>query len=440
MEKPKSENQPAETEANKDSKPTEQENKQKAVVDMQAPDITNPADKIDEQDFIINPNKFVNTTGKEIDYQKLIAHFGCHGVDETLKTKFEAVTGQTMHHMLRRDIFFAHRDFHVFLKAVEDKKPVYLYTGRGPSTDSMHLGHLLPFIFCKYLQDVFGCPMVIQITDDEKYFYQPQQSEKFKPKDLNWFSEIALENIKDIIACGFDESKTFIFRDCDYIGTMYPNICRMQRHITYSQVKGIFGFDGSENTGKVAYPAIQAVPCMSSTFPHIFGDKNNAVCLIPCGIDQDPYFRMTRDIAQRMKFPKPTGIYSKFFPALQGFDGKMSSSIPNSAIFLTDTPAQIKNKINKYAFSGGKVTLEEHRKYGADIDVDVSYNYLRFFLEDDAKLDDIGKKYKSGEMLTSEVKSVLIDILQKVVGDHQAARKNVSMEMVHRFMKIRPIK
>lgn len=54
---------------------------------------------------------------------------------------------------------------------VEKGKKIYLYTGRGPSTESMHLGHLLPFIFCKYMQDALDCPIVIQLTDDEKYFY-----------------------------------------------------------------------------------------------------------------------------------------------------------------------------------------------------------------------------------------------------------------------------
>lgn len=167
----------------------------------------------------------------------------------------------------------------------------------------MHLGHLLPFIFCKYLQDVFNCPIVIQITDDEKYFYQkpidkPQKGEK-KEKDLEWFQNAALDNIKDIIACGFDVNKTFIFKDTDFIGHMYQNVVRMQKQITYNQIKGIFGLDGSENSGKVAFPAIQAVPCMPSTFPFIFdlNQKKQPWCLIPCGIDQDPYFRMTRDIA-----------------------------------------------------------------------------------------------------------------------------------------------
>ena len=67
----------------------------------------------------------------------------------------------------------------------------------------------------------------------------------------------------------------------------------------------------------------------------------------------------------------------------------MSSSDPNSSIFLTDTPAQITNKIKKFAFSGAPKTLEDLRDFGCDLSVDIPYNYLRFFLEDDVKLKEI---------------------------------------------------
>jgi len=50
------------------------------------------------------------------------------------------------------------------LDRYEQKKPFYLYTGRGPSSDSMHLGHMIPFLFCQYLQEIFDCPLVIQLT------------------------------------------------------------------------------------------------------------------------------------------------------------------------------------------------------------------------------------------------------------------------------------
>lgn len=119
---------------------------------------------------------------------------------------------------------------------------------------------------------------------------------------------------------------------------------RIQKCVTFNQVKGIFGFGDSDPIGKIAFPAVQATPAFSSTFPFIFGAKK-VHCLIPCAIDQDPYFRMTRDVAPRLGFPKPALIHSIFFPALQGAKTKMSASNENSAVFLTDTPKQIKTKV-----------------------------------------------------------------------------------------------
>ena len=72
----------------------------------------------------------------------------------------------------------------------------------------------------------------------------------------------------------------------------------------------------------------------------------------------------------------------------------MSSSDPNSSIFMTDTPNQIKNKINKHGFSGGQETEEEHRRLGGDTEVDVSYQYLSFFMDDDQELERIGEVSK----------------------------------------------
>ena len=146
-----------------------------------------------------------------------------------------------------------------------------------------------------------------------------------------------------------------------------------------------------DNIGKIHFCAVQAAPSFSNSFPHIFGEVYNIPCLIPCAIDQDPYFRLTRDVAQKLKYPKPSLIHSRFFPALQGPQTKMSASDANSSIFMTDTPNQIKNKINKHGFSGGRETEEEHRKYGGDTDVDVAYQYLSFFLDDDEELAKIGE-------------------------------------------------
>jgi tryptophanyl-tRNA synthetase len=95
--------------------------------------------------------------------------------------------------------------------------------------------------------------------------------------------------------------------------------------------------------------------------------------LIPDAIDQDPYFRMTRDVCPRIGYQKPAVLHAKFFPALQGLFTKMSASEDFSAVFLTDTPEQIHHKITKYAFSGGGATMKEHREKGANLEVDVPY-------------------------------------------------------------------
>ena len=95
----------------------------------------------------------------------------------------------------------------------------------------------------------------------------------------------------------------------------------------------------------------------------------------------------------------------------------MSSSVGTSAILLTDNQADIKKKINKYAVSGGGQTVEEHRANGANLDIDVPFQYLTFFLEDDVKLAEVKEKYSSGEMLTGEVKQLLISCLQKWVAE-----------------------
>lgn len=249
---------------------------------------------------------------------------------------------------------------------------------------------------------------------------------------------MGMNNIKDIIAFGFDPEKTFIFSDIDYIKTLYPNVLKVQKHINYSQIKGIFGFKEADNIGKFAFPPVQAVPAFSNSFPHIFGD-NHYPCLIPAAIDQDPYFRMTRDIAQKLKYQKPASIYSSFFPALQGKKSKMSSSDANSSILVTDKMADIKKKINKYALSGGGQTIEEHRANGADLDVDVPFQYLQFFLEDDERLEEIRVKYSSGEMLTGEVKVELIKVIQEFVADFQERRSRVTDDDVKKFLSVRKI-
>uniref|UniRef100_A0A7S2P106 tryptophan--tRNA ligase n=1 Tax=Leptocylindrus danicus TaxID=163516 RepID=A0A7S2P106_9STRA len=394
-----------------------------------------------------------------IDYDKLVDKFGSKLIEEDLLQRFAALVekrggkdAEGLHRFLRRGIFFSHRDLDVIVGLLEKGKKVFLYTGRGPSSSAMHLGHLIPFQFTAYLQRALDLPCVIQMTDDEKFLfkgvYKPPTSGTSTGDNLSYFQNLTVENARDIIACGFVKEKTFLFSDMEYVGRMYPNIVKIWRSVTTSTVTGIFGFTGSDNIGKVAFPAIQAAPSFASSFPTVLGTVQNeenlfAGCLIPCAIDQDPYFRMTRDVAHRL-VPKdhPTGgkpslIHSKFFPPLQGSQGKMSSSDTNSAIFLTDTKEEIREKITTQAFSGGQETSKLQRELGANLETDVSYQWLTFFLEDDELLKSIGDDYSTGSgefWATGKVKAKLISELNVLVEGHQARRALVTDDVVKEFM------
>jgi len=367
---------------------------------------------------------------KGVDYEKLIKVFGCTSLHKDLIDRFERLTGQKSHQLLRRGIYFCHREFNKILDCIEQGKPFYLYTGRGPSDAGIHLGHAVPFVFNKYLQDVFGCILVIQITDDEKFIYK----ENLK---LEKTIEMGHENIKDIIAFGFNPLKTFIFSDCEYIPHIYKNCIKIQKAITFNTVRSLFGFTNSDNIGKIAFPAMQCAPCFPDTFPHIFGNKKDYYCLIPCAIDQDPYFRMTRDICQKMGYKKTCTIYAKFLPALEGKNTKSSSSGNRPLILMNDKPSEVKTKINKFAFSGGKGTAEEQKELGANLDVDVSYSYLEFWLADDDKLAEIKEKYSTGKMLTGEIKSILVQVLNDFLKEYQDRRSKVTDDDVKLFTTVR---
>ncbi|KAJ2942072.1 hypothetical protein O0L34_g10989 [Tuta absoluta] len=402
------------------------------MTEEQVDQVNNLSVKDDDED-VVDPWNVAGKSETGIDYDKLIKRFGSSKIDQELIDRFEKVTGKKAHPLLRRGIFFSHRDLHTILNLFEQGKKFYLYTGRGPSSDSMHVGHMIPFLFTKWLQEVFNVPLIIQLTDDEKCLWKDIKLEDAR--------QMAYNNAKDIIAVGFDINKTFIFNDLDFIGqcpAFYQNMLRIQKCVTFNQVKGIFGFGDSDVIGKITFPSIEAAPAFSTSFPFIFDNKVYP-CLIPCAIDQDPYFRMTRDVAARLKLPKPALIHASFLPALQGAQQKMSGSDPNSSIFLSDTPKQIKNKINKYAFSGGQATVEEHREKGGNTDVDISYKYLTFFLDDDERLAQIKKDYESGQLLTGELKKIAVDTITPIIQEYQARRAQVTDDVMQEYFKLRKI-
>lgn len=153
-----------------------------------------------EDEFVVTPWE---VKGK-IDYDKLVRQFGTEFIDDELFARIRKHTGD-LHFLLRRKIFFSHRDMDWILDKYEDGEKFFLYTGRGPSGHT-HLGHLVPWIFCKWLQDRFDIELYFQMTDDEKFLEREELT-------LDETMGFTYNNALDVIALGFDPRKTFIFSD-----------------------------------------------------------------------------------------------------------------------------------------------------------------------------------------------------------------------------------
>jgi len=371
-----------------------------------------------QKEFKVTPYE---VSGK-VDYSKLIKEFGISKIDNMLLERIKKHTGE-LHPMLRREIFFAHRDLNWLLDEYEKGNKFFIYTGRGPS-GPIHLGHLGTWIFTKWLQDKFDVELWFQFTDDEKFL--------FKDKSFDEIQKWTNENMLDVIALGFNPDKTHFLVDTKHASLIYPEAIKFAKKITLSTVKAAFGFNDSSNIGQVFYTSMQAVPAI---IPSVLKRKN-IPCLIPLAVDQDPHFRVARDIYPKLGFYKPSLIHGIFLPPLSGISGKMDSSGKGDteAILTTDSPKEVENKIKKYAFSGGQPSLQEHRKKGGNPDIDVSYQYLKMLFEpDDKKLKKIHDDYKSGKLLTGELKEILIEKINSFLKHHQQEREKAKSK-IEKFM------
>tara|TARA_B000000609_G_C24180896_1_gene358218 strand:- start:2295 stop:3695 length:1401 start_codon:yes stop_codon:yes gene_type:complete len=119
----------------------------------------------------------------------------------------------------------------------------------------------------------------------------------------------------------------------------------------------------------------------------------------------------------------PASTYHRFAIGMTG--DKMSSSRPESTIFLDDSIEDMEKKV-KRALSGGQATVEEHRRLGGDCEKDVAFQYLHTFFEsDDSALEEIRREYSSGRMLAAEIKRICIDKATEWLDNLAEKRKSI---------------
>lgn len=362
-------------------------------------------------------------SGAITDYEQKMKEFGISNFEGFAKKLPDPPV------FMRRGIVFGHRDFEKIYSCIKNKKPFVMLTGLMPS-GKFHLGHTMVAQQFIYYQSL-GAKCYIVVADIEAHHV--------RNKNLDELRKTAIEEyLLNYIALGLKPKNCdFYFQssrssDSEKSNAYYRFVAMAFNRATFSEFKAVYG---DISPGKMISVVIQVADILHPMLPEFDG---KIPVVVPVGLDQDPHLRLTRDIASRLIGNKeynlllPSSTYHKFMPGLRG--GKMSSSDPNSYIALTDNPKQIKEKIMKHAFSGGRGSVEEHRKYGGNPDVDVSYQMLYYMFEpNDKKINRIYDDYKSGKLLTGELKQYLIEKLIKFLTNHQNKREK-ARNKVDRFL------
>jgi len=245
-------------------------------------------------------------------------------------------------------------------------------------------------------------------------------------------NRFAYENALDVIALGFQQKLTKFIIDTKHAELLYPQALRIAKRVNFSTVKAVFGFKNEANIGQIFFTSIQAVPAF---LPSILKGRKLA-CLIPHGIDQDPHFRVTRDILPKLGYYKPAAIHNIFFPSLkQG--NKMSASDTESAIFTTDKPEDVKRKIWN-AVTGGRETVKLQHQLGGNPEVCSVFKYYMFLFEpDDKKLKQRAEQCKKGKLLCGECKKELINKVATFLAEHQKKREAAKKKIKGFILKTR---
>jgi len=215
-----------------------------------------------------------------------------------------------------------------------------ILSGMRP-TGPLHIGHLFGALKnWKKLQDE-GYKCFYMIAD-----YHALSTEYSNPgKIKEYVEEIAI----DFISSGLDPEKSTIFiqslvpehTELHLIFSMFVPLGWLERNPVYKEQMEEISDKDLHTYGFLGYPVLQASDIL------IYKGE-----LVPIGQDQIPHLELTREIARRFNylygytFPEPQALLTET-PKIPGIDGRKMSKSYNNAIYLKDSPEEIKNKVSK---------------------------------------------------------------------------------------------
>jgi len=334
------------------------------------------------------------------DYEKLFTVFGIRPFKEVLSF-FEQP-----HPLLRRGVVFGHRDFDRVLRAFKQGEPVALLTGLMPS-GKFHFGHKMLFEQIIYYQKL-GVHIIIALADIEAYVVRRVSRRETIDIALN-------EYVANAIALGLEKRNLRVYFQSNMTTPYYRAMQMFSQKVTMAEMEAIYG---QLSPAKVVAALTQVADILHPMLKEYGGYSH---VFVPVGPDQDPHIRLSRDIADRfereLNLARPASTYHRFMTGLDG--GKMSSSRPESAIFLTDPPEVAASKL-KRALTGGRATVEEQRRLGGIPESCTVYEmYVYHLVESDKDLSKIYESCREGSLLCGECKLMGAEMLRRWLERHQ---------------------
>ena len=337
-----------------------------------------------------------------VDYDKLINQFGIEKISDIIGDIKDP------QRLMKRGVVFGHREFKEINDLINKKEDFAVVTGMMPS-GQMHIGHKMVVDQLIWYQKK-GAMLSLPIADLESYAARDMRFEKGKQISVeeyltNWIA-LGLDLEKDNVNVYLQSQNKSLF-DLEF---------KASRKTNFSQLHAIYGFDNSTNIAHVQAPLMQVADILLPQIEEFGGPKK---VVVPVGVDQDPHIRLTRDIAHRLNeelgFIQPASTYHRFLTGLTG--DKMSSSKPNTAIYLNEEPETAAKKV-KTAKTGGRESLKEQEELGGEVDKCVIYEMLVYHLiDDDKELEKIREECLEGKLRCGDCKARTAELMQKYFED-----------------------
>jgi len=346
------------------------------------------------------------------DYTHLFELFGIEPIEPLLEDF------PTPSRYMRRLVVFGHRDLQVIAESIRDGEDFAVMSGIKPTGD-FHLGTKMTAEEIVYFQKI--CPKATAfycIADLEAY------ADNGIPLERG--AEIAVDNLKDILALGLDPKRAYIYKQSEEVRVM--NLAFIfSRGVTGNMLKAIYGL---KPIGLYLSALVQAGDILLPQLDDFGGPKP---VVVPVGADQDPHIRLTRDLARKYSsqfgFVTPGATYHKLIHSLTG-ERKMSKRDPMSYLTLNDDPAVAGVKVMN-CLTGGRETAELQRKLGGEPDKCVNYELAMFhFVEDDSRVKQIYEECIGGKRICGDCKAEVAEHVTRFLVDHQRKREKATDEAI----------